>query len=199
MHIQSQKKKLQYNVVHRITIMEAIMEILSKRLRDLRIDADLKQTEMANHIGSTKNSISYYENGREPPPSVIAEYAKHFHVSSDYLLGLTNDPKPADTDNAKEFAILSSLCEAAGGKAFTTMDILSLVGAFTAYYKAGAVAGNVPMDCFIGFMKAMEGVLKSAINGDAASLLEKTNNAAACGLQVSDVLKLYLENEAHKK
>lgn len=62
------------------------------RLRDLREDKDLSQTECAKIGYISKNSYIRYENGeRTPPLDVVVTYAKFYNVSIDYIAGLTND------------------------------------------------------------------------------------------------------------
>lgn len=65
------------------------------RLKDLREDADLTQCQMAELLHVRQNTYSQYENGQRqiPIPSLII-IAKHFRVSTDYLLGLTNVKTP---------------------------------------------------------------------------------------------------------
>ena len=61
------------------------------RLRDLREDDDLTQTECAKIAYISKNSYIRYENGeRIPPFDVIVTLAKYYNVSIDYIAGLTN-------------------------------------------------------------------------------------------------------------
>ena len=43
------------------------MDILSRRIRELRVDSDMKQGDMGAALGITQNMVSNYENGREPP------------------------------------------------------------------------------------------------------------------------------------
>lgn len=63
---------------------------IAERLTDLRKEKNLTQEEVAEYVGATRQSISHYENGSaEPPIKCIAEYAKFFGVSADYLLGLS--------------------------------------------------------------------------------------------------------------
>ncbi len=65
-----------------------------KRLRDLREDADLSQTQCAKIAYISKNSYIRYENGeRMPPFDVIITLAKYYNVSIDYIAGLTNEKK----------------------------------------------------------------------------------------------------------
>lgn len=65
-----------------------------QRIRDLREDNDLKQKEIAAILGIDQRVYSNYEIGkREIPIHLLIILAKHYNVSTDYLLGLTNNPK----------------------------------------------------------------------------------------------------------
>lgn len=60
-------------------------------LKALRQDHDLNQTEMAKILNVSQRSVSHYESGKiEPPYSILTAYSKYFHVSTDYLLGLSD-------------------------------------------------------------------------------------------------------------
>lgn len=62
------------------------------RLRDLREDADLTQTELANQLKMYKTTYTNYEQGkREPPFELIIKLAKFYNVSIDYIAGLTDN------------------------------------------------------------------------------------------------------------
>lgn len=53
--------------------------------------------DLAEEIGTTKSTISRYENNkREPKKHFIEKTADYFGVSTDYLLGLTNNRSNAD-------------------------------------------------------------------------------------------------------
>ena len=63
-----------------------------KKIRNLREDAELNQTELALAINVTQRKISYIECGEyEPALSDIVALCKFFGVTADYLLGLTNE------------------------------------------------------------------------------------------------------------
>jgi len=69
--------------------------IMYPRIRDLREDADLNQTEMASILGMSQTGYSKYETGsNDVPTEILIELAKYHNVSIDYLLGLTNIKKP---------------------------------------------------------------------------------------------------------
>ncbi len=65
------------------------------RLRDLREDADLTQTELVKLLGMHKTTYTNYEQGKQEPPfELIVKLAKLYNVSIDYIAGLTNKPTP---------------------------------------------------------------------------------------------------------
>ena len=62
------------------------------RLKDLREDADIKQKEIADYLHIKQNTYSQYENGiRQLPTDVLVKLARYYNVSTDYILGLTDD------------------------------------------------------------------------------------------------------------
>lgn len=64
------------------------------RIRDLRQDRDLTQTELANIIGMSQTGYSKYETGEnDVPTGVLIQLAKYYSTSVDYILGLTNNPR----------------------------------------------------------------------------------------------------------
>lgn len=66
-----------------------------QRIRDLREDHDLKQKDMADILNCSQQVYSNYELGqRDIPTEVLIRLSKYYHVSVDYLLGLTDNPKP---------------------------------------------------------------------------------------------------------
>ena len=75
---------------------------LFPRLRDLREDKDMNQTEIANIIGTSQSYYAQYENGkREIPFSRIVILAKYYNVSIDYIAGLTNNKGGIGCDKQK--------------------------------------------------------------------------------------------------
>ena len=64
------------------------------RIRDLREDADLTQTELSNHLHISQRSYSHYENGtRDIPTNILIAIADYYDVSVDYLLERTNQKR----------------------------------------------------------------------------------------------------------
>ena len=67
------------------------MSVFSERLRQLRIDRNVTQLQLAKGIGTTDRACRRYESGEnEPTLSVINAIAGYFDVSVDYLMGRDN-------------------------------------------------------------------------------------------------------------
>ncbi len=62
-----------------------------ERIRNLREDKDLTQSELGEQVNMTQRKISYIERGKyEPSIDDIVSLCKFFNVSSDYLLGIND-------------------------------------------------------------------------------------------------------------
>ena len=67
-----------------------------KRIRELREDHDLTQRQLAAYLHITQTQYFRYEQGyRDIPTDLLIALAKKYQTSTDYILGLTNDPEPA--------------------------------------------------------------------------------------------------------
>lgn len=65
-----------------------------QRLRDLREDKDLKQVQVASLLGIQQTVYSRYERGYQTiPVEHLLVLADFYNVSTDYILGRTNDPR----------------------------------------------------------------------------------------------------------
>lgn len=65
-------------------------------IRALREDKDLTQGELGKKFNVNQITISQYERGiRQLPIEILKKYAMYFNVSTDYILGLTEEPKPS--------------------------------------------------------------------------------------------------------
>lgn len=64
----------------------------TERLRELREDNDLTQEQVANALGLKREQYRRYEAGiNEIKASHIIKIARFYHISTDYLLGLTDE------------------------------------------------------------------------------------------------------------
>ncbi len=60
-------------------------------IKELRIDSDLKQQDIAKILNTTQQVYSRYENGiNEIPIRHIITLSQFYNVSTDYILGQTD-------------------------------------------------------------------------------------------------------------
>ena len=65
-----------------------------RRLRELRVEKDLTQTEIAKMLGMSQTGYSKYETGEnDVPTAILIKLARFYDTSIDYLLGETDNPK----------------------------------------------------------------------------------------------------------
>lgn len=65
-----------------------------KRIRELREDNDLTQRQVAALLNINQPQYFRYEQGyRDIPTDLLIILAKHYGTSTDYILGLTDNPK----------------------------------------------------------------------------------------------------------
>lgn len=68
------------------------MEIFNKRIRELRLESGLSQKDLAVLLHTEDKLISDYESAIvQPTLEKLCDYAYFFEVSTDYLLGRTNE------------------------------------------------------------------------------------------------------------
>ncbi|MBQ4119987.1 MAG: helix-turn-helix transcriptional regulator [Clostridia bacterium] len=66
-----------------------------ERIRNLREDKDLKQKQIAEYLQIHQTTYSDYELGNlNVPIEVLIKLAKLYDTSIDYIVELTNNPKP---------------------------------------------------------------------------------------------------------
>lgn len=66
-----------------------------RRIRDLREDHDLNQTQVARFLNMSQTGYSKYETGENDlPTAVLIKLANYYNTSVDYLLNLTDVVEP---------------------------------------------------------------------------------------------------------
>ena len=98
---------------------------LSVRLRQLRLDKQLRQEQVARLIGVSKGAISAYETDiRQPSYDILIRLANLYRVSVDYLLGRTDD-RTLDISGltAREVAIITELVASMSAKNQTLEEL----------------------------------------------------------------------------
>ncbi len=84
--------------------------MLHERMKELQTDSDMKIRTLAELFGVSENALGNYLNGkRNVPYEVLVAFAKYYHVTTDYLLGLTDEPAPPYPVSQGERALLERL------------------------------------------------------------------------------------------
>ncbi len=88
-----------------------MISTLSTRLKDLRSRRHLSQNQVAEILGVTRSAIWGYENDiRRPEFEVLVRLANLYRVSTDYLLGKTNNCSiDLEGLNDKDIALIGAL------------------------------------------------------------------------------------------
>ena len=85
-------KKAIEQIVH--FILKMVMQMVYKRIRDLREDHDMTQAQVGEKINVPQRTYAYYETGeRMIPPHVLCALADFYDVTVDYLLERTDKKK----------------------------------------------------------------------------------------------------------
>ena len=103
--------------------------LFGEKLKKLRTDAKMSQSELADKLGVTRRSIIYYESGTRYPKTrdIIVNIASVFNVSVDYLV--------SDKD---EFIISAYAQYGAGGQS----EALRLVEHIGALFAGGSLGDD---------------------------------------------------------
>ena len=96
-----------------------MIDSLGYRLKQLRQEKNLKQSQVADIIGVNKNQISAYENNaRQPSYDILIRLAVLYHVSTDYLLGFQVSNRILDVSGLtrSEYTMIAALVESMSEK-----------------------------------------------------------------------------------
>ena len=84
------KREPDTGIIHSVTDI-TMRPTTGMRLKELRLAKQLYQEQVAQIIGVNKSTVSSYENDmRQPPYDTLIKLARLYHVSTDYLLGVTD-------------------------------------------------------------------------------------------------------------
>lgn len=119
--------------------------MLNQRLKNLRIEKQITQSELANVLNVSSRTIASYEQGvNEPNITTILALSDYFNVSTDYLLG-HSDFKNAYSHDAFQKAISSVENEAILDLYQTTINCAEN---FSAFNKSDSQTGTSETSSF---------------------------------------------------
>ena len=158
------------------------MDSFSKRLRTLRMEKGMKQSELAEALHFSQGMASAYENGREPPFDV------------DYLLGLTSARKQDNGALIEETNHAAQQTESVGAPPIDSADIRALMTAITAYADAHCPAGTAPLVVSHDLILRLTDMLSALGSENVANILDANNALLSSLLDVSNITTTYLSN-----
>lgn len=97
-------------------IKKDVIHLFGVRLKELRKNHRLTQSDIANMFDVTKNAVYSWENGiSQPSIEIITKLAQYFNVTTDYLLGFNQD----DLDKIEKLKIACQEAGVMAGQDFT--------------------------------------------------------------------------------
>ncbi len=159
------------------------------RLRQLREEKDLKQTTVASDLGMSRTTLSNYEAGMMPSIENGIALANYYHVSLDYIVGLSAERSTNAGALTSSFVTLAGM---AGDVAPTASDVAALVNAAIMYEATGKPCGEQPLAAWRDFMRHLTKCLQAAATGDGAALVDNANAATVAALEVTKMPAAFL-------
>lgn len=108
--------------------------MLFERIKELCKKRGISISELENRIGFGKNSI-YKWKTQSPKAETLQKVADYFHVSTDYLLGRTDDPNAGVAPEKRKLTVEEALASvmSSDGKPLTDNDREILSAMIEAY------------------------------------------------------------------
>lgn len=86
-------------------------EAFAKKLKDLRVQSGMTQSELGNRLYVSKQAVSKWETGKAIPDiDLLVEIAKIFNVSVDFITGGQGIKQEDKKPNKKKIVIIATIC-----------------------------------------------------------------------------------------
>ena len=147
------------------------------RLKELRAERGLNQTELARELGTTQSNISGWETGKwEADNTALQQIADFFGVTVDYLLGRSDSrTAPLPSDGVIEYPVIGSVRAGMGG------NVVSEETGDTRLVAASAVHGRAD-DYFVLRVRG-DSMYPEVLDGDCV-LVRKTPSVESGSMAV---------------
>lgn len=147
------------------------------RLKELRAERGLNQTELARELGTTQSNISGWETGKwEADNTALQQIAGFFGVTVDYLLGRSDSrTAPLPSDGVIEYPVIGSVRAGMGG------NVVSEETGDTRLVAASAVHGRAD-DYFVLRVRG-DSMYPEVLDGDCV-LVRKTPSVESGSMAV---------------
>ena len=160
------------------------MSSTADRLRILRKEKGIRQSDAADAMGISRPALSNYEKGMIPSIDNAIIIAKFYGVSLDYVIGLSDERSLNAGSIGTAFAGFTGM---AGDKALSASDVLSFIDAATVYIMAGSPCGPDPVECVRPFLQSLSAAMLAAAHGDFPEVMASSNAAVTAALPVAQM------------
>ena len=126
---------------------------------------------------------------------MLVSLARYFDVSTDYLLGISQDRKPAGDDLTAAVDLAASRAVGAGAPAVSASDLTRVAALLADYLAHDPAAGPGPARLASVLTSAMEALLGALQSGSTAQVLDATDAMLASVLDVSGVMGAFLQRK----
>lgn len=168
------------------------MDILQERLRKLRTEKGLKQADVADAISVARGTYSSYENGITPPLSTCISISSFYHVTLDYLLGLSNERNVVRGNIEGK---INAITEKNADFPLKASSIMTFLDAAEHYFMSeGSTRASIPFSCLERYIVHLGNALKNAAQGDLASLVIEVNAAVVAALDTNNMIGEYCKS-----
>lgn len=107
---------------------------VGKKLLNLRKESGLKQADVADAVGITRASLSYYEKGeRSIDIDVLYKLSEFFNVSIDYLFGLSDKVPPQREHSANREIINLGFSHETIDRLWGNHELVSMINDFISH------------------------------------------------------------------
>ena len=172
--------------------MGDFMEVFARRLRQLRMDAGEKQTDLQAALHCSQGMVSSYENGREPPYDLLVQIAQHYDVTADYLLGLSASKQAGSGLLMNTINRSAAASEASGVAPISAEDLQQLLQQLQAYAAGAQTAGTLPIKTAYQLITGMTALLAAMNSGSASAVIDANNELLSAVLSVSNITTAHL-------
>ena len=109
--------------------MAAVSPMISERLKDIREDAELTQSEMAEILKTTQTNYSRWETLNQLIPlKKLTLLCNYFDVTMDYVIGLTRTSKNNNPKSSLDYKIVgNNIKEVRLGKKLTQAELANVL------------------------------------------------------------------------
>ena len=168
------------------------MEAFSKRLRQLRLESGLKQEDLCADLNLSRGIVSAYEHGREPSFDTLVALARYFNVTTDYMLGVSQERAPTLDELTSAVTLADKAASDHDAPAVTASRITALARSLAAALDGGCPGAPEAAALSRQLVDGLQLVVDAIAARSAAQVLDAVNRLLAAVTSVNRVLTAWM-------